>query len=271
LALYRFRAGTVDEGGPKIEMTHMPCPDARAPRLFVEAPLAGGAEVVLSRDQAHYLANVMRRQIGDAAVIFNGRDGEWAAVVASAGRRSAVLTVTEQLRRQSLPPDIAYCFAPLKRARIDFIAQKATELGATAIQPVTTRHTVASRVNTARLRANAVEAAEQCGVLWVPTVAEPVALEHYLAGRAAGRLLVFCDEAAPVANPLDALAGAPPGPVDILIGPEGGFSDDERALLRRCDDLLVISLGPRIMRADTAGLAALTLVQATLGDWRRET
>lgn len=242
-------------------------PDARAPRLFIDVPLAGGAEVTLGRDQMHYLVTVMRRGQGDAAVLFNGHDGEWAAVIAEIGRRSARLTVTEQLRPQSEPPDLRYCFAPLKRARLDFIAQKATELGATGLQPVTTRHTVATRVNTERMRANATEAAEQCGVLWVPNVAEPLALHAFLDARAKDRILVFCDEAAPRANPIAALMTLEKGPIDVLIGPEGGFTVEERTAIRDRDRVLALSLGPRIMRADTAGIAALTLVQAVCGDW----
>lgn len=242
--------------------------DARAPRLFIEDRLFGGARLTLGRDQTHYLVNVMRREAGDAALLFNGRDGEWAAVVAELGRRSARLTVTEQLRPQSAPQDIAYCFAPLKRARLDFVAQKATELGAAALQPVVTRHTVATRVNVERLRANAVEAAEQCGVLWVPEVSEPAPLEHYLSEREGSRLLIFCDERAPMSNPLEALAKATPGPIDVLIGPEGGFAEAERDAIRASESVLALSLGPRIMRSDTAGVAALALVQAVLGDWK---
>lgn len=242
--------------------------DARTPRLFVDASLAEGAEVELAREQAHYLVNVMRLKPGDAVVVFNGRDGEWAATVAEAGRKAATLTAGQSRRTQSAPPDIHYCFAPLKRARLDFIAQKATELGAARLTPVVTRHTVPDRVNTQRLRANAVEAAEQCGILWVPDIDEPVALNAWLGARDASRLLVFCDEAAPVANPLDALRAARPDGIDVLIGPEGGFSDEERTILLRAPEVLAISLGPRVMRADTAGVAALALVQAVLGDWR---
>ena len=245
----------------------MQLPDARAPRLFIDEPLTGGAELTLGRDQTHYLVNVMRREAGEAALLFNGRDGEWAAVIGEIGRRSAQLTVTEQLRPQAAPQDIRYCFAPLKRARLDFIAQKATELGAAALQPVVTRYTVATRVNMDRLRANAVEAAEQCGVLWVPDLAEPMPLERCLAERDNARLLIFCDEGAPLANPIAALSAAAPGPLDVLIGPEGGFTEEERAAVKSCDKVLALSLGPRIMRADTAGIAALSLVQAVLGDW----
>lgn len=246
----------------------MPLPPARAPRLFVAATLAGGEEVSLPREQAHYLLNVMRLKAGDAVVLFNGCDGEWAGVISSAGKRAASLTVADPLRPQSAPRDIRYCFAPLKRARTDFIAEKATELGASMIQPVMTHHTVAERVRTDRLRANAVEAAEQCGILWVPEVGEPVSLDAFLSERDPARLLVFCDEAAPVADPLAALRAASGPPLDVLIGPEGGFAREERETLYRLENVVSISLGPRVMRADTAGVAALALVQAVLGDWR---
>ncbi len=188
--------------------------NARTPRLFVDAPLGPRGEVVLARDQAHYLVNVMRLKAGDPVIVFNGRDGEWDAAVAGAGRREASLAVGRLRRPQASPPDIRYCFAPLKRARLDFIAQKATELGAARLTPVLTRHTVPDRVNGERLRANAVEAAEQCGILWVPAVDEPQPLDRFLEGRDSARLLVFCDEAAPVANPVDALAATEEAPLE---------------------------------------------------------
>ncbi len=237
-------------------------------RLFVDAPLAEGARVSLSGDQAHYLVNVMRRGDGDPVALFNGRDGEWTGAIRKTGKRSVEVELSERTRGQSAPPDIHYCFAPIKRARLDFIAQKATELGAALLQPVLTRFTVAERVKTERLAANAVEAAEQCGVLWVPEIAEPVAFERFLAGRNPARTLVFCDEAAPVADPIEALKAAPDGPFAVLIGPEGGFAEEERQLLRRGENVVAVSLGPRVMRADTAGIAALALLQAVKGDWR---
>jgi 16S rRNA (uracil1498-N3)-methyltransferase len=176
--------------------------------------------------------------------------------------------VETRTREQSAPVDLHYCFAPIKRARLDFVAQKATEMGVLLLQPVLTRFTQAERVKTERLRANAVEAAEQCGVLWVPEVAEPVSLERYLADRDPGRTLIFCDEAAPISDPIEALKAISDGPLAVLIGPEGGFSDEERTALRSAANVAAISLGPRIMRADTAGIAALALVQAVKGDWR---
>lgn len=240
----------------------------KAPRLYVEAPLAAGASVPLAADSVHYLVNVLRRQAGAPVILFNGRDGEWAAELRNVRKKQADAEVTERLRPQPEAPDLHYCFAPIKRARVDFIAQKATELGASVLQPVITHHTNAERVRTDRLRANAVEAAEQCGICWIPDVEEPVQLSRFLEERDRDRLLIFCDEAAPVADPVAALGGAAPGPLAVLIGPEGGFSEEERSLLLRAENVLPISLGPRVMRADTAGVAALALVQAVLGDWR---
>ena len=176
--------------------------------------------------------------------------------------------ITAQTRPQDRLPDIAYVFAPLKHARLDYMVQKAVEMGASSLQPVLTRHTQVSRVNSERMRANVIEAAEQCGILSLATVAEPVALDRYLAQRPSGRLLVFCDEAAETTNPVQALKqGSAAEGIDILIGPEGGFAEEERALLLRQPKILRLSLGPRILRADTAGVAALALVQAALGDW----
>ena len=201
--------------------------------------------------------------------MFNGRDGEWKAEI-DGRKRPDGLTIAAQTRPQDRLPDIAYVFAPLKHARLDYMVQKAVEMGASRLQPVLTRHTQVSRVNSERMRANVIEAAEQCGILSLADVAEPVALDRYLGARGQGRLLVFCDEATETRNPLQALQqglSATDG-IDILIGPEGGFAEDERALLLRQPRTLRLSLGPRILRADTAGVAALALVQAALGDWR---
>ena len=241
---------------------------SKAPRLYVESPLAAGTPVLLAAEQVHYLLNVMRRADGDPVVLFNGRDGEWRGTIRRTGKRTAEVDLAEKLRDQTAPPDIHYCFAPIKRARLDFIAQKATELGASVLQPVLTRYTVAERVKIERLAANAAEAAEQCGILWVPDVAEPVPFERFMADRDPARTLIFCDEAAPVADPIAALEALPEGPLAVLIGPEGGFSEEERQALLRADNVVAISLGPRVMRADTAGIAAMTLIQAVKGDWR---
>lgn len=242
--------------------------DFRAQRLFVGHPLTSGARLPLAREQANYLRNVLRLGTGDAIRVFNGREGEWSAAVAIAGRRETALDVGRRIREQTGGPDIDYLFAPLKKARLDYMVQKATELGVARLVPVITRHTVAERVNLDRMRANVIEAAEQCGILRVPEVLEPARLDRLLAGWDAGRRIVFCDESAPVADPVSALRAVPPGPLAVLIGPEGGFSTDERAALVAHPAAVRIALGPRIMRADTAAVAALALVNAVLGDWR---
>lgn len=247
----------------------MPSHDFRAPRLFVDAPLVQDARVPLDRDQSNYLGNVLRLAAGAEVLAFNGRDGEWQAAIEGRKRPDA-LVILQQTRPQDRLADLTYVFAPLKHARLDYMVQKAIEMGAAALQPVLTRFTQASRVNTERMRANVVEAAEQCGILSIAAVAEPVPLERFLSQRPAGRLLIFCDEAAEVQDPVQSLQGARDAAegIDVLIGPEGGFAEEERALLLRQPKILRLALGPRIMRADTAAVAALALVQAVLGDWR---
>ena len=247
----------------------MPDLDFRAPRLFVDAALREGEQITLERNQSNYLGNVLRLSAGETILVFNGRDGEWQASI-EGRKRPDGLSIVARTRPQDRLPDIAYVFAPLKHARLDYMVQKAVEMGASRLQPVLTRHTQVSRVNSERMRANVIEAAEQCGILSLAEVAEPVALERYLDKRETVRLLVFCDEAADISNPIEALQQgltAAEG-IDILIGPEGGFAEEERALLLRQPTTLRLSLGPRILRADTAGVAALALVQAALGDWR---
>jgi 16S rRNA (uracil1498-N3)-methyltransferase len=247
----------------------MPQADFRSPRLFVDAPLAADGSLALDRNQSNYLGNVLRLGAGASVLVFNGKDGEWQAAIAG-GKRPDRLTLLARTRPQDRLPDVSYVFAPLKHARLDYMVQKAIEMGAAALQPVMTRFTQASRVNTERMRANVVEAAEQCGILSVAGVAEPLALDKYLTQRDGGRLLIFCDEAAEVADPIAALAGAREAAscgIDVLIGPEGGFAEEERALLLRQPSILRLALGPRIMRADTAAVAALALVQTALGDW----
>ncbi len=246
----------------------MPQMDFRKPRLFVDTALAPHEVVTLERDQSNYLGNVLRLSAGETILVFNGRDGEWQASI-SGRKRPDHLEIMTQTRPQDRLPDLAYVFAPLKHARLDYMVQKAVEMGASSLQPVLTRFTQVSRVNGERMRANVIEAAEQCGILSIADVAEPVPLDRYLSGRNERRLLVFCDESADVTNPLRALAGEPgaAGGVDVLIGPEGGFAEEERAVLLRQPRILRLSLGPRILRADTAGVAALALVQAALGDW----
>lgn len=245
----------------------MPAYDFRSPRLYVEAPLAAGAAIALPRAQAHYLTTVLRLTSGDRVLVFNGRDGEWAATLA-AHKRAASLAVTAQTRAQTPAPDLHYLFAPLKSARLDYLVQKAVEMGAGLLQPVTTRRSQVARVNLARMKANAIEAAEQCGILSVPQIAEPAALDRLLAARGASRWLVFCDEAADIADPIAALKAVPRGAaLAVLIGPEGGFADDERAALLKLPNVVRLCLGPRILRADTAAVAALALLQAVIGDW----
>jgi 16S rRNA (uracil1498-N3)-methyltransferase len=246
----------------------MPPYDFRAPRLFVDAALAPGESVALERGQSNYLGNVLRLSGGDTVLVFNGRDGEWQASIAGR-KRPENLTLVAQARPQDHLPDLAYVFAPLKHARLDYMVQKAVEMGASCLQPVLTRFTQVSRINGERMRANVIEAAEQCGILSLADVNEPLALDQYLSQRDGQRLLVFCDEAAEVSNPLPALRGgrAASDGIDVLIGCEGGFAEEERAILLRQPRILRLSLGPRILRADTAAVAALALVQATLGDW----
>jgi 16S rRNA (uracil1498-N3)-methyltransferase len=245
----------------------MPQLDFSSPRLFVDAALAPGETVALERSQSNYLGNVLRLAAGGTILVFNGRDGEWQASIAGRKRPDS-LTIMAQTRPQDRLPDLAYVFAPLKHARLDYMVQKAVEMGASSLQPVLTRFTQVARVNGERMRANVIEAAEQCGILSIATVAEPVALDRYLGQRDGQRLLVFCDEAAEVADPLQALGSltAAAG-IDVLIGPEGGFAEEERAILLRQPRTLRLSLGPRVLRADTAAVAALALVQAALGDW----
>ena len=246
----------------------MPAHDFRSPRVYVDAPLGEGRTVALDRDQSNYLGNVLRLKSGDSVLVFNGRDGEWQAQVGGR-KRADHLIIGARMRPQDRLPDLAYVFAPLKHARLDYMVQKAVEMGASRLQPVLTRHTQVARVNGERMRANVIEAAEQCGILGLAEVAEPVPLERFLGTRDGGRLLVFCDEAADVADPLAALTAAKTAGqgIDVLIGPEGGFAEDERALLLRQTRTLRLALGPRILRADTAAVAALALVQAALGDW----
>lgn len=244
--------------------------DFTASRLYVETDLATGALVTCRPDQVNYLRNVLRLDAGDRILIFNGRDGEWQASIGEARKGAMTLHAEAQVRPQQGAPDIDYLFAPLKRARLDYMVQKATEMGVARLRPVFTRRTTPERINSARMRANVIEAAEQCGILSIAAVADPVRLDRFLESRNPQRLLVFCDEAVDVTDPLRALeahVGSSRG-IDVLIGPEGGFADDERAALLRLPQILRLSLGPRILRADTAAVAALTLVQAALGDWK---
>jgi 16S rRNA (uracil1498-N3)-methyltransferase len=245
----------------------MPLADFRKPRLFVDADLTAGASVLLDRNQSNYLGNVLRLAAGEAILAFNGRDGEWQAAI-SGRKRPDHLEMIAQTRPQDRLPDLTYAFAPLKHARLDYMVQKAVEMGASTLQPVLTRFTQVTRLNNERMRANVIEAAEQCGILGIAAVGEPQSFNRWLTDRYPERLLIFCDEAADVANPVAALQpeAASQG-IDVLVGPEGGFALEERDLLLRQPRTLRLSLGPRILRADTAAVAALALVQAVLGDW----
>ena len=235
-------------------------------RLYVEHPLGQGQPVPLTRAQAHYLFGVMRRGKGDAVLVFNGRDGEWLATVSEAGKKGGRLRVAEQTGPQRDPPDLWLLFAPLKKARTDFIVEKAAEMGAARILPVQTDFTSAERIRQDRLQAHAVEAAEQCGGTFVPGVAGLRKLGDLLSDWPEGRQLMFCDEA--LAGGASALPGGlAAAPWAILIGPEGGFSEAERARLSALPFAHATALGPRILRADTAAVAALTLWQLALGDW----
>lgn len=236
-------------------------------RLFVEADLSSGTAVAVDKDQFNYLANVLRMAEGGWILVFNGRDGEWSARLRFDGRKKIALEIEDAVRPQPAPPDLVYLFAPLKQARLDYLVQKAVEMGAGVLQPVLTHHTQSGRINLRRLERNVIEASEQCGVLSLAQCREPARLERLLEGWPGERRLIYCDEAADTHNPIEALRALPKSSLAVLIGPEGGFSEDERTLLRSCDFVTAIPLGPRILRADTAAVAALALIQATIGDW----
>jgi 16S rRNA (uracil1498-N3)-methyltransferase len=242
--------------------------DFNAPRLFVEAELEPDAQVALTHEQANYLLNVLRLRAGDQILAFNGRDGEWRSTLDIASRKSIFIRPQERTRAQARAADLHYLFAPLKQARQDYMVQKAVEMGASRLRPVMTRRTQAIRVNLARMRANAIEAAEQCGILTIPQIDPEMKLDALASGWPSDRLLIFCDEDAEVLDPLASLrAAAASSSLAVLIGPEGGFDPSEREMLRRMPGVVILSLGPRILRADTAAVAALALVQAALGDW----
>ncbi|AUQ69191.1 16S rRNA (uracil(1498)-N(3))-methyltransferase [Phaeobacter inhibens] len=236
-------------------------------RLYVEHPLGAGQSVPLDRDQAHYLFGVMRQTVGAQLLLFNGEDGEWRAEVAEASKRSGVLICQEQTRPLVLPPDLWLLFAPIKKARTDFIVEKAAEMGAARILPVQTEFTNSDRVRQDRLQAHAVEAAEQCGGTYVPEVADLQKLSRLLDHWPEERQLMFCDEAEVGSALALASETAAQAPWAIVIGPEGGFSEAERKRLHALPQSHVVSLGPRILRADTAAVAALTVWQQRYGDW----
>jgi 16S rRNA (uracil1498-N3)-methyltransferase len=242
--------------------------DFRAPRLFLDLPIAASQELKLGREQAHYLRHVLRLQEGGEVLVFNGRDGEWQARLLAAGKRDAALKAEKQIRLQPATRGPVYAFAPLKHARLDYVVQKAVEMGASRLSPVLTQHTQVNRMNMERMRANAVEAAEQCGILSLPEFDEPQPLGRWVDSLGEDRVLVFCDEGEVERSPVGALGPVKDRAIALLVGPEGGFSDEERANLRARKNVIALSLGPRILRADTAAVAALALVQSVCGDWR---
>lgn len=239
-------------------------------RLFIGDDLAPARRVALAPPQAHYLTAVLRLKSGAKLLVFNGRDGEWVATLAEIYKCGATLTIDIQARPQDTGPDLDYLFAPLKRSRLDYMVQKATEMGVARLRPIITERTIAERVNSERMRANAIEAAEQCGILRVPGVAPPAKLDDVLGVWDPNRRIIYCNEEDQGADPITALKKLGPGSLAVLVGPEGGFSPCERERLIRKTFVVSLSLGPRIMRADTAAVAVLALVNATLGDWCRD-
>ncbi|GLS38366.1 ribosomal RNA small subunit methyltransferase E [Mesorhizobium tianshanense] len=236
-------------------------------RLFVPDDLGPDIEFQASPQQGHYLMHVLRLVEGAEILVFNGRDGEWSAAIAAKSKKAVRLKVLTLQRPQPSLPDLVYCFAPLKQGRLDYLVQKAVEMGAGILQPVVTQHTQVAKPGIERLRANVVEAAEQCGILAVPDVREAEKFERLLTGWDKERRLIFCDEDASTNNPLPALQAVKERKLGLLVGPEGGFSDEERRMLRALPFVTAIPLGPRILRADTAAVAALAMIQATIGDW----
>ncbi|MRH98408.1 16S rRNA (uracil(1498)-N(3))-methyltransferase [Agrobacterium sp. CNPSo 675] len=236
-------------------------------RLFVKTPLVAGAAQEATTEQFNYLANVLRMTDGAEILLFNGRDGEWKARLSFPSRKKITLIPLEQTRPQPSASDLHYLFAPLKVGRMDYLVQKAVEMGAGLFQPVMTQHVQGKIHNTEKLRANAIEAAEQCGILSLPGVAEPVKLKDMLETWPQDRRIIYCDEGDAGQNPLPVLQSIKERKIALLVGPEGGFSEEERELLRSLAFVTPIPLGPRILRADTAAVAALAVIQASIGDW----
>jgi len=244
----------------------------RMQRLYIEDDLAPETPVEAAPQAAHYLTHVLRLKEGDEVLAFNGRDGEWKARLKPEGKKRVLLVPVEETRPQPTPSDLVYCFAPLKQGRLDYMVQKAVEMGAGVLQPVVTQHTQVPKLSTDKIKANAIEAAEQCGVLSIPECRDAVRFDRFIDQWDPSRRLIFCDEGHESDDPLSILQGlkpqSKPWPMGLLIGPEGGFSEEERQLLHRLPFVTAIPLGPRILRADTAAVAAMALVQAILGDWR---
>jgi 16S rRNA (uracil1498-N3)-methyltransferase len=239
----------------------------RMQRLFIDHPLHDSAEISANEAQFNYLANVLRLEDGAEILVFNGREGEWKARLSYPTRKKIILTAVEQTRPQPEHPDLRYLFAPLKTGRMDYLIQKAVEMGAGLIQPVMTQHVQGKVHSTEKLRAYAMEAAEQCGILAVPDIAEPQKLTEILETWPADRRIIYCDEGDGGQNPLPVLQKITERKLALLVGPEGGFSNSEQKLLRSLDFVTPIPLGPRILRADTAAVAAFAVIQAALGDW----
>jgi 16S rRNA (uracil1498-N3)-methyltransferase len=244
----------------------------RLQRLFIEHKMQDAAKIELPREQANYLLNVLRLKDDDELLVFNGQDGEYLAVLKPEGRKKAFLVLKEQARPQTSIPELMVMFAPLKVGRLDYLVQKMVEMGAGCIQPVFTDHTQLHKVNEKRLSANILEAAEQCGVLSIPELMAPAKLSNILKTWDETRQIIFCDEGHQTNNPLAELQGLKQRKLAsktfaLLIGPEGGFSQSERDLLHSLDFVTSIPLGPRILRADTAAVAAMAVVQTVLGDW----
>ena len=239
----------------------------RMQRLYVTSDIKAGAAIETDHDQFNYLANVLRMEDGAELLIFNGRDGEWKVSVSFPTRKRILLTPIEETRPQPAPSDLHYLFAPLKVGRLDYLVQKAVEMGAGLLQPVMTQHVQGKITNLDKVKANVIEAAEQCGILGIPDVAEPVKLADLLASWPRERRIIYCDEGDAGQNPLPLLTQVKENHLALLVGPEGGFSEEERALLRSLDFVTAIPLGPRILRADTAAVAAMAVIQAAIGDW----
>jgi len=239
--------------------------DFRSQRLFIDSELSAGNRFNASREQANYLLNVLRLQSGSNLLVFNGRDGEWRAEIVAEGRKKCSFLPVEQTRPQPEPYSLRYCFAPLKQGRLDYMVQKAVEMGVGIIQPVLTQFTQVRALNEKRIRANVIEAAEQCGILNLPKIMPAISFHQFVASLSASDHIIFCDEAKPQEEELGRLDNS--DNLTVLIGPEGGFSDEERKILQGMPQTVHLGLGPRILRADTAAVAALTIIQSRLGDW----
>ncbi|HWD12760.1 MAG TPA: 16S rRNA (uracil(1498)-N(3))-methyltransferase [Pseudochrobactrum sp.] len=239
----------------------------RMQRLLIDLPLQPAQPVEALAETAHYLLNVLRMRDGDQILLFNGQDGEWLASLQQTGKKRASLHPVEQVRQQPAAPDFHYCFAPLKTGRMDYMIQKAVEMGASVLQPVITQHCQMPKLNSERMQANMREAAEQCGILSLPEYREPLRFDKFMEQWDHSRALIFCDEASESNNPLPLLAPLKGKPAGVFIGPEGGFSEEERQYLSQQPFVTAIPLGPRILRADTAAVAAMAVIQASIGDW----